>query len=30
VDNHKLRATGWAPRYSTFRDGLAERIAPIV
>jgi nucleoside-diphosphate-sugar epimerase len=27
VDNHKLRATGWMPRYANFREGLAGQIA---
>jgi nucleoside-diphosphate-sugar epimerase len=27
VSNAKLRALGWTPRYPSFREGLAERIA---
>ncbi len=26
VSNRKLRATGWAPQFPTFREGLAERL----
>ncbi len=26
VSNRKLRATGWTPRFPTFREGLAERL----
>jgi nucleoside-diphosphate-sugar epimerase len=28
VSNAKLRATGWAPRYPTFRDGMRNSVLP--
>jgi nucleoside-diphosphate-sugar epimerase len=26
IDNRKLRATGWSPRFPSFREGMAERV----
>jgi len=28
VSNAKLRGTGWAPRYSSFQEGLAAMALP--